>query len=204
MSNFMVWLTLFLILGAFSLLVTDTASAQDKPKTTDAPPKAEAPTAEPKKHDHAAAPAAKVDPRFERIKSLAGKWKSTFGEGAEKFDGEVEYRVTAGGSAVLETLFPGTPHEMVTLYHMDGDDLMLTHYCGAGNQPRMKAAKSDKANVINFEFVSATNMKSEKDAHMHSAVFEFIDDNHVKTAWAFYDNGKQTELAKFDLQRVKP
>ncbi|MCK7511304.1 MAG: hypothetical protein MZV70_49445 [Desulfobacterales bacterium] len=50
----------------------------------------------------------------------------------------VTYRITANGSVVLETLFPGTDHEMLTLYHLDNDRLGLTHYCAMGNQPRME------------------------------------------------------------------
>ena len=85
-------------------------------------------------------------PGFDRLKSLEGTWtgRSGWDEGADKGAGEVTviYKVTAAGSAVQETLFPGTPHEMVTMYHMDGADLMLTHYCAAGNQPRMKLEPS--------------------------------------------------------------
>ena len=58
------------------------------------------------------------------------------------------YRVTAAGSAVMEVLFPGTDHEMVTVYHQDGDDLILTHYCAAGNQPRMKCRRVGSESTV--------------------------------------------------------
>ncbi len=80
-----------------------------------------------------AAPAA-----FERFKALAGEWVAAEdGEMAKKGDLVARYAVTAGGSAVVETIFPGQAQEMVTVYHADGPDLVLTHYCMEGNQPRM-------------------------------------------------------------------
>ena len=83
----------------------------------------------------AAAPAA-----LERLKALAGEWVAAEdGEMAKKGDLVARYAVTAAGSAVVETVFPGSAHEMVTVYHADGPDLVLTHYCMEGNQPRMRA-----------------------------------------------------------------
>src|SRR5262245_17392727 len=64
---------------------------------------------------------------FEKFKQLAGEWQGT-GDGAHGKDMKVKYQVTSGGSAVVETVFPGTDHEMVTVIHPDGDDLLLTHY----------------------------------------------------------------------------
>src|SRR5258706_428438 len=75
---------------------------------------------------------------FEQFKQLAGEW---VGKRAGK-DGHaltVQYKVTAGGSAVVETIMPGTDHEMVSVIPPDGDNLLLPHYCMLGNQPHMKA-----------------------------------------------------------------
>src|SRR5690242_6096011 len=72
---------------------------------------------------------------FGRLKSLAGEWKCEAREGGH-VPGKaatILYRVTANGSTVMETLFPGTDHEMVSMYHLDGDDLKMTHYCAIGN-----------------------------------------------------------------------
>jgi hypothetical protein len=146
------------------------------------------------------------DRPFERIKQLAGEWtgKASFDEGgttAVPIDTTVVYKVTSGGSAVMETLFPGTDHEMVTMYHRNGDDLILTHYCAAGNQPRMKAQKLDNQNRIIFKFLDGTNLDSAKDMHMHEAVIEFVDAKHVKTEWTSYQDGKPAGTARFDLKR---
>src|SRR5262249_15198538 len=93
---------------------------------------------------------------FEQFKQLAGGW---VGKGPVKDGPDVHilYKVTAGGSAVVETLFPGTDHEMVSVIHPDGPDLLLTHYCHLGNQPQMKASAQSEGNKIEFKFVRVTN-----------------------------------------------
>ncbi|MFN7973526.1 MAG: hypothetical protein U0166_14445 [Acidobacteriota bacterium] len=131
-----------------------------------------------------------------RLKSLAGEWVQKGGDGAVA----VVYRVTSAGHAVTETDFPGTPYEMLTVYHMDGDDLVLTHYCAEGNFPRMKAdAPSNDA--IHFKFTGCANLKSDNAGHMHEATITFVDADHVSSAWQYYRDGKAAELEKFDLVR---
>jgi hypothetical protein len=116
------------------------------------------------------APVAKASPALDRFRALAGEWS---GSGGEMGDFTATWRVTGGGSAVVETLFPGTPHEMVTVYHADGDDLVLTHYCALGNQPRMRAraASSAAGSAFAFEFDGGSNIDPEHDEHMHRASF---------------------------------
>lgn len=150
------------------------------------------------KHDHSAP--AKSNPVFDQLKGLAGTWEGTAGE--EKNPVTVTYRVTSGGSAVIETLFLDTPHEMVTVYHLDGENVVLTHYCSAQNQPRMKLAKSD-GKTANFEFTGATNLKSDKDFHMHSAKIEFVDKDTLKAEWTGFADGQAAHVAKFELKRKK-
>jgi hypothetical protein len=137
--------------------------------------------------------------RFDNLKALAGEWTMSGGDGSVA----VTYRVTAGGSAVVETLFPGAPHEMVTMYTIDKGELVLTHYCAEGNQPRMKAVKSGDANAIAFKFDGGGNIKSSKDGHRHEATFAFIDPDHVKSTWLFYNDGKAGETKEFSLVRLK-
>ena len=80
----------------------------------------------------------------------------------------VTFKLTGAGSALVETQFPGMPHEMVSVYHLDGKELRMTHYCAAGNQPRVKLdrAKSTPDELI-FVFDGGTNLDPEKDMHIH-------------------------------------
>jgi hypothetical protein len=100
------------------------------------------------------------------------------------------YKVTAAGSVVHETLFPGAPHEMVTVYHLDRGSLVLTHYCAAGNQPLMKADPNSPPNRIDFKFAGGTNLDPAKDMHMHEGSITFVDDDHIEWKWIGYQNGK--------------
>ena len=115
----------------------------------------------------------------------------------------VVYKVTSGGSAVVETIDPGAANEMVTVIHADGKALALTHYCMLGNQPHMKAMPKAGDNKVAFEFVNATNLKSDKDMYMRSAKFTFVDKDTLKTEWTHYKDGKESGKAVFELKRKK-
>lgn len=135
--------------------------------------------------------------RFDNLKALAGDWTMSGGDGSVA----ANYRVTASGSAVVETLFPGTPHEMVTVYTIDKGDVVLTHYCDVGNQPHMKAVRGGDAKSIAFKFDGGGNIKSPNDGHMHEATFAFKDADHITSTWQFYKDGRPGEKADFNLVR---
>lgn len=137
--------------------------------------------------------------QFERLKQLAGTWTTPAMEGrpASTF----RYTVTAGGSAIQEELFPGEPHAMVTLYHMDGPDLVLTHYCSAGNQPRMRALPSEPDGTIPFEFDGGTNFDPARDGHMHRARIRVDGPNSAHAWWTFHQDGQPDHTAAFVLSR---
>jgi hypothetical protein len=79
------------------------------------------------------------------------------------------YRITAGGSAVQETIFPGTKMEMLSIYHMDKGRLLMTHYCALGNQPHVKLnTRKSTASELVFDFDGGTNLNPRRDMHMHS------------------------------------
>lgn len=116
----------------------------------------------------------------------------------------VTYRLTGGGSAVIETLFAGTPEEMVTVYHRDGSDLVLTHDCAGGNQPRMRA-RTIEGNTLAFEFEGGTNVDPGKDDHMHSGRLEFVSADEIRAEWQGWSGGRPdpAHLARFHLTRKK-
>lgn len=115
----------------------------------------------------------------------------------------VTYRLTGGGTAVMETLFGGTAHEMVTVYRMNGPDLMLTQYCATGTQPRMKCVTAFDGGTLKFDFLDGTNVAPEKDAHMHAGWITFVDADHIRSGWTMYEGGKASGEAKVDLARQK-
>lgn len=113
------------------------------------------------------------------------------------------FKVTSGGHTVVETEAPGTDHEMVTIIHPDGNDLVLTHYCHLGNQPQMRAPNRLDGKQVAFKFVRATNLKSEKDMHMRTVTYTFVDDDTLKAEWTLFNEGKAAGTAAFELKRKK-
>jgi len=138
---------------------------------------------------------------LERFKALAGDWVAAEdGEMVKKGDLVSRYAVTAAGSAVIETIFPGSPHEMVTVYHADGSELVLTHYCMEGNQPRMRA-RDTSGSRFDFAFDGGTNIDPRKDRHMNSASLEFVGADEIRTVWTELADGKPVFVAKSHLVR---
>ncbi len=145
---------------------------------------------------------------FSQLKTLEGTWKNkvtAFHEHEHEGDSKVIYHLTGAGSALVETDFPESNHEMVSVYHLDGDDLRMTHYCAVGNQPRLKLdrASSTPSRFV-FVFDGGTNLDPSKDMHIHAMTMTFGKDGKVDCAWEGYMAGKKAGTTHFELSRSKP
>jgi hypothetical protein len=137
---------------------------------------------------------------FSRLKTLVGEWEADTGMGKV----HVSYELIAGGTALVERESSEKMPAMLTVYFVDGGRLLLTHYCVAGNQPRMQAQTFDAATgEMEFQFLDATNLASPDAGHMHNARIRVLDDKHFSAAWQFYENGKpkMTETAQYTRVR---
>jgi hypothetical protein len=134
-------------------------------------------------------PAPPTNSGLEKLKKLAGTWVAADNDGKPTDQVVSIIKVTAGGSVVHETLFPGQPQEMISVYTVDGPDLVMTHYCVLGNQPRMKADPKSPANQIRWAFAGGANLDPKKDKHMHAATLTIIDANHIEIAGEGWENG---------------
>jgi hypothetical protein len=134
--------------------------------------------------------AAPSHPGFEKMKKLVGTWVQADKDGKPTDKVVSVVKLTAAGSAIHETLFPGQPHEMVSLYTRDGADLIMTHFCALGNQPRMKADPKSPTNQIVFKFAGGTNLDPAKDKHMHEGTITFVDDDHIEWCGVAWEGGK--------------
>lgn len=142
---------------------------------------------------------------FEMLKGLAGQWSSRApsAEGEHAMESRHVFRVSANGSVVMETMHPDTEHEMINMYHVDGDDLVLTHYCAGGNQPQMKLDRSTATSKeLRFDFTGGTNLDPSKDQHIHGAKIVFVDGDHVQSAWTGYQDGAEAGVMVFELARA--
>lgn len=138
---------------------------------------------------------------FERLQSNAGTWR---GKSTKGWEDTNAVRVIAGGSVVMVTSFDAHPGEtMATMYSLDGDRLLLTHYCVARNQPRLVATAYDRAtSTVTFEFLDATGIRSRDEGHMAKMVLQFIDENHYRTRWTWYAKGAERWLEEIEHVRV--
>jgi hypothetical protein len=137
---------------------------------------------------------------FELFKKLNGNWKGRSTKGWEE---AVSFKMIAGGSVVVEDSFAAHPGEaMMTMFHLDGDRLLLTHYCMAKNQPRLLATSfSDDGRTITFTFLDGANIPTRDRGHMDKAIFRFIDDNRVTSRWTWYQDGKERWMEEIHLER---
>jgi hypothetical protein len=145
---------------------------------------------------------AKATP-LDQIKKLVGTWVAADEKGQPTDKVVSIFKVTAAGSAVEETIFPGSNHEMVTVYHMNGPTLELTHYCALGNQPHLKLDPASPKGRLDFKFVSGSNMDPAKDMHMHQGSFTIIDDDHMESAWEGWKDGKLADGHKMAMKLVR-
>jgi len=168
-------------------------------------------------HKHAApsdAPKSDAQKSFDQLKALAGTWHATIttdppvkemGDGKM---GDVSLRVTSRGNALVHEMGEaGKPEDPtkydhpVTMFYLDNDRLILTHYCDAGNRPRMAARVSPDGKTVEFDFLDVAG--NTQYGHMEHAVFTFIDANHHTEDWTFKLKGDKLMHAHLDLERVK-
>jgi hypothetical protein len=137
---------------------------------------------------------------FARLKALAGEWEADTKMGKA----HLTYELIAGGTALIERETMGDMPPMMTVYHLDGARLLLTHYCMAGNQPRMQARRFDPATgELAFEFLDATNLATPRAGHMHNVKMRLSDNNHFTSEWEFYDNGERKNVEAAQYTRVR-
>jgi len=146
------------------------------------------------------------DAAFDNLRALAGDWTGTFTwSGARAASGKMDaqYYLTGNGSAVVENLVvDGTP-TMTSVYHRDGNDLRMTHFCGARNQPRFKAtAIAPGASRVTFSFVDITNLASPEAGHVQGFEIRFLAPDHVTLTFHFVGGGKESD-ERIDLKRKK-
>jgi hypothetical protein len=148
---------------------------------------------------YAAAPASgagATPAEWSRMKSLVGAWKGT----AEGKPVSVTYALVSNGTALMETLDGDHDMTMITMYAPDGASLLATHYCAAGNQPRMRATGSPDGRSLAFEFVDVSGQGTEV---MRRLVVTFVDADHFRQTWTSRAADGQEHSSVFDYTRVR-
>ena len=137
---------------------------------------------------------------FDQLKTLAGSWEGSF-QGKPT---HITIRVTSRGHAILhEIRMAGIPDDPITMVYLDGDQLLLTHYCDAGNRPRMQGKLSPDGKTVDFTLLDVANYKTTQGGHMQHGTFNLVDANHHSEDWTFLFEGKPPMRVHFDLTRAK-
>jgi hypothetical protein len=145
----------------------------------------------------------KGSPEFERVKQLVGVWEGTSDMGKTGEKVRVEYRLSSGGSALVETLFPGRSEEMVSVYHDQNGKLAMTHYCMLRNRPYMTLAKSDPQTLELVFAIKGNDINPAVEKHMHAVNISFTDKDHIVQKWTLFDKGKDAGGVTFKLTRAR-
>jgi hypothetical protein len=135
---------------------------------------------------------------FEIMKTLAGSWEGSI----MGLSTRITIRVTSSGNAILhEATAPGRPDNPITMFYVDGDRLLLTHYCDSGNRPRMVGRIAPDGKTVDFDFLDVAG--STQRGMMNHMVFTMIDANHHSEAATFMFPGNKPMVAQFVLTRTK-
>jgi hypothetical protein len=139
---------------------------------------------------------------FARFQSMAGSWHAKSSKGWTE---TAKFEVAGKGSVVYErSFFDDEPNDgMLSAIYLDGDQLLLTHYCEAGNQPTLVAATIDEEHHrVSFRFLRGTNLAA-RPGHMHAVDFTFVDDDHVRSRWSFFSKGQEQWFEEVEQVRTR-
>jgi len=138
------------------------------------------------------------------LKTLSGDWVSETASTEHGVNTPVaSFRVSAAGSTIVETTGAGTPNEMTTVFHLDGDQLLQTHYCALMNAPVLRFDPSTTPGELNFVFHGGTNFDKAVDAHYHEGAFRVIDKDTIETSFVVFANGELSTDGRGVLKRTK-
>jgi hypothetical protein len=140
---------------------------------------------------------------FERMKLLVGSWEGAMDMGEKNMKMKASYKLTAAGSALVETFHEGTPHEMVSVWHDNKNkQLTMTHYCAEHNQPKLVLQRMDN-NKMTMDLSSDNEIDVASENHIHSAAIQFEGDDQMTHTWTSFKDGKKDMVVKIAFNRMK-
>jgi hypothetical protein len=155
-------------------------------------------------HDQGESPQAfKTNDTFNLIKALVGDWQGSYEWIGKNRKGPMNarYYPTGNGTAVVEDLITDGAPNMTTVYHLDGADLRATHYCAAGNQPRLKATPTNGDNkMVKFHMVDITNLSTPEAGHVRDVELRLTSASQITILFTFVGSGKES-IERIELAR---
>ncbi len=136
---------------------------------------------------------------FEKLKSLAGTWQgSLMGMSLNE-----TIRVTSSGNAILhEVTSSARADNPITMFYVEGDRLFATHYCDAGNRPRLEGKLSPDGKTIEFNLIDIAG--NTQHGYMGHIVFTFVDATHHSEDGSWTFPGKPpVQVPRLEYTRTK-
>lgn len=134
-----------------------------------------------------------------QVSAMEGRWQGEADEGPPQI---TEFKVTSGGSVVREIMMPGGPYEMTNMYALDGNSLLMTHYCAIGNQPHMRATSGAGGRLV-FQSEGVSDLKNPNDLYMGAMTLVIVDEDHAEQHWTSYKDGKFASEMIIKLTRTE-
>jgi hypothetical protein len=144
------------------------------------------------------ADAAKRDRLLSAVSALEGRWRGASPDGQTQY---TEFAVTSAGSVVREVMMPGEEHEMVNMYALDGNSLVMTHYCAGGNQPRMRATSIEDGRM-SFVADGVSDLKAKDEIYMGAMTLEIVDEGRIVQHWSALKGGEPDHEMVIEMTRV--
>lgn len=129
---------------------------------------------------------------YEQLKGLVGAWKSTNPTNPTS----IEVQLIANDSALVETWIMSPKRQSMTVYTLDGDRLLATHYCPQGNAPRLAFTNTDDTGAHHFIFLDGTNLQNTKSSHEHALKIRVEPNGTITRTETYISNGSSYDSTK--------
>ena len=133
---------------------------------------------------------------FETFKGFAGKWAIRSGQ--KTLPIEMTYESGSKDSIVTEQF-----GKELSVFYRDGQRLLMTHFCNAGNQPRLQLRENTQPGVFEFQMFDITNLPSADADHVERVIYRVVDDKTIDLE-IVWQHGKSEESEKYTLTRLDP
>lgn len=137
---------------------------------------------------------------FADLKTLVGTWRQV---DKPQSPLRIRFSLTAGGSVLVEEWLRGDQPHSMTVYHRDGANLLATHYCPQGNQPRLVASLSAGAKRLQWSLQDATDLDPLDESHLIALGFDLSNPDRI-ARMETYRQGDEDEQSALQLVREVP
>ena len=131
---------------------------------------------------------------LDAFKGLQGRW--AIHSNGKTLAIEMVYDVGSKGSIVTEQF-----GKELSVFYRDGESLVMTHFCNAGNQPRLRLKQGSAGGRFEFETFDVTNLAGPSAPHVQRIVYKMVDERHVELE-IVWKNGEAQNSENYTLVRI--